>query len=133
MRYQLLQIREGKESVLLDTDSKKEIRERYARDDMTRIRIDGRTLLIFQADDWANGKPIREYREAIARKPKIVPVENGKRKPVIMITPGCEEVRRFESLIAAADAIGYGCIKPITLACNTGKPTGKGFRFRWAE
>lgn len=38
MRYQLLQIKNGKETVLLDTDSKQEIRNHYDRDDMLRIR-----------------------------------------------------------------------------------------------
>ena len=130
MRYQLLQIREGIETILLDTDSKKEIRKHYDRDDMLRIRVYGQTLLIFQAEDWLNNLPIREYKEAAAPKRHVI--DCGHSKPVMLITDDGAEIQRFKSLTKAA-AAGFGSRWDIRNSCEAGKPTLKGYMFRWAE
>lgn len=131
MRYQLLQISNGVEKILLDTDSKREIRERFYYDGLFRIRVDGKTLLMYQAEAWLNNRPIREYKEAVVEKKRKVAKDNGKCKPVILITPGGIEVQRFKSL-SAAEEMGHGSKKSISRSCNTGKPTANGLLFRWA-
>ena len=122
MRYQLLQIKNGKETVLLDTDSKQEIRNHYDRDDMLRIRVDGRILLIFQAEDWLNNLPIREYR---IKRPSI-------EIPVIQKNEAGEEIARFHSVAEAARETGCKSVNNVTRACRTGRATRTGLWFAYA-
>lgn len=122
MRYQLLQIKNGKETVLLDTDSKQEIRNHYDRDDMLRIRVDGQTLLIFQAEDWLNNRPIREYR---VKRPSY-------EIPVIQKNEKGEEIARFHSVAEAARETGCKSVNNVTRACRTGRATRSGMWFAYA-
>ena len=122
MKYQLLQIREGKESVLLDTDSKQEIRNHYDRDDMLRIRVDGQTLLIFQAEGWLNNRPIRDYR---VKRPSY-------EIPVIQKNEKGEEIARFHSVAEAARETGCKSVNNVTRACRTGRATRSGLWFAYA-
>ena len=121
MRYQLLQINNGEETVLLDTDSKQEIRNHYDRDDMQRIRVDGQTLLIFQAKDWLNNLPIRE------------PSGTTSRTRYVIQTDVCgREIARFHSASEAARKLGYH-YDTITTACRKGIPMRDGSMFKYAQ
>ena len=124
MKYQLLQIKNGVERILIDTDSKQEIRNHYDRDDMLRIRVDGQTLLIFQAEDWLNNLPIREYR---VKRPN-----ESRERPVIQKNETGEEIARFHSVTEAARETGCKSIENVTRACRTGRATRTGLWFAYA-
>ena len=121
MKYQLLQIRQGVETILLDTDSKQEIRDHYDRGDMMRIRVKGRTLLIFQAEEWLKNLPIRE------------PSGTTSRTRYVIQTDVCgREIARFHSASEAARKLSYH-YDTITTACRKGIPMRDGSMFKYAQ
>lgn len=60
--YQIVRIDNGHETILMDTDEIKKAKDYYLycnfQNDKVRVRIDGKTLCIFEANKWAgfNGK-----------------------------------------------------------------------------
>lgn len=124
MKYQLLQIKNGVEHILIDTDSKQEIRDHYDRDDLCRIRVNGQTLLIFQAEDWLNNLPIREYR---VKRPN-----ESSERAVIQKDRDGKEIARFHSITEAARATGCKSTNNVTRACRTGRATRSGLWFMYA-
>lgn len=129
-KYELLQIACGKETVLYTSDKPKDIKRRYDQDKLQRIRIDGKMLLIYQAFDWVQGRPIKEYKPKKA-KVKVESSNPHNWKPVIKINSWGSTIKRFKSLTDAAVECGYGSAYDITKACNTGLPTSRGDFFKW--
>lgn len=130
MKYQLLQIINGVENIIYESDEAYEIKRRYNIDGMQRIKIGEKMLLIYQAFDWVQGRPIKEYKP---KKAKIKVKSNNPHnwKPVIKINSWGSTIKRFKSLTDAAVDCGYGSAYDITKACNTGLPTSRGDYFKW--
>lgn len=60
MTYQIVRSENGRETILLDTDSRREATNFYLdcqrKHNAVRIRVDGETLLIHEADEFAGYK-----------------------------------------------------------------------------
>lgn len=124
MKYQLLQIRQGVETILLDTDSKNEIRKHYHWYGLCRIRVEGRMLLIFQAEDWLNNLPIRDYR--------VKRYNEHLERPVIQKDKDGNVIARYHSIAEAAKATGNRSANNVMRACKTGHATRSGLWFEYA-
>lgn len=127
MKYQLLQISDGIETVLLDTDKEADIRKRYYHHDYVRIRVEGRTLRIFEADAWAAGRRIPKPKDGTTRR-----VGNGER-PVYRLDKEGTIITRYKNLKAATAESGYKSGASVRRACDSGEPTTKGMWYRWAD
>lgn len=127
MKYQLLQITDGVECILHESDKAYEIKRRYDIDGMQRIRIDGKMLLIFQAWDWVNGKPIREYKSRQA-PPKLLTTT---RKKVNLVDADGNILKQYNSVTTAAVENGYCRFHDITNSCNRNSMTRSGQFFQW--
>ncbi len=129
-KYELLQIVCEKETILFASDKAYEIKRRYDPDKGQRIRINGRILYIYQAWDWVNGRPIKEYKYEV--KPKK-PEKTSNQKPVIQINNAGLTIKTFPSLTFASVELGYCRMNDISKACYTGLPTTKGHYFKWGK
>lgn len=127
MRYQLLQIINGVENIIYESDKAYEIKRRYDIDGMQRIRINGKTLLIFQAWDWVNGRPIREYKTRKAPEKLLTTA----RKKVNLVDANGKIIARYDSVTTAAVENGYCRFHDITNACNRNCMTRAGQFFQW--
>lgn len=120
MKYQLLTITNEREKVLLDTNDEELIRKTYDPDSLQRIRIKKKMLLIFQADDFSKGKPIRKPNPPVRIKKEKKVKEAGKNlrsKAVIQIDVNGNEINRFKSVVDAANA-NYVSENLVSKVCN---------------
>lgn len=130
MKYQLFQINAGKEKILLDTDNARLVKAIFDRDAKQRIRIDGKTLLIYQAEDWVHGKAIKEYKEKIKASGCNLP-KKGNRKAVVQLDSSGNEIACYKSIVEAAEA-NYCSYPTVANICN-GRKTMLGLHFKWGE
>ena len=123
MKYQLLQIINGVENIIYESDKAYEIKRRYNIDGMQRIRIDGKMLLIFQAFDWAQDRPIREYKP-----PKQ---QVNKYKKVNLVDNDGNILKQYDTMKSAMKDNGYKSFYVIANSCNRGVATKRGHFFQW--
>lgn len=128
MRYQLLQIVDGVEHIIYESDKAYEIKRRYDLEGMQRIRKDGKLLLIFQAWDWVNGRPIREHKN---QRKTVVSERQCNRKKVNLVDANGKIIAHYDSVTTAAVENGYARFHDITNACNRNSMTRAGQFFQW--
>lgn len=130
-KYQLLQIKNREETVLVDSDKKRDVRKRYYRDGLFRIRVDGKILRIFEADAWAAGKRIPKPAQDPNSPEKVKRVGNGERAVALIDAEG-NVLKQYKTLKDAAKESGYKTCGSVKAACDSGQPTSNGKRYRWA-
>lgn len=133
MKYKLIQISAGDERLVCESDNKNVIKRLYDPENKHRIVIDGRVLLMYQAEAWLRGDPIKEYREKkpVVKKPKIKDKRGpgGRPKRVCKVTENGEVLATYASMDEAAEK-NYTSHSVIVRACSTGEPTFAGQYFR---
>lgn len=130
-KYQLLQIKNREETVLVDSDKKRDVRKRYYRDGLFRIRVDGKILRIFEADAWAAGKRIPKPAQDPKSPERVKRVGNGERAVALIDAEG-NVLKQYKTLKDAAKESGYKTCDSVRTACESGRPTSNGKRYRWA-
>ena len=135
-KYQLLQIVKGQETILLDTDKKREIKRKWDKDAMLRIRMNGEILLIYEAELFIAGKLNKRKNPVevqIVKKNAPPALLDSRKKAVLLIDKDGNVLRRYPTVTAAAEANGYFSRSAIALSCNSGNPTKLGLRFKWEK